>query len=65
MAVSAELRVVCSHLVANLESLDFVTDFDDDATGFVTSDHGHGRVENAVMDVQVGAADSTGFDFLN
>jgi hypothetical protein len=64
MAIPTQLRIVCRHLIAKLKPLDVLTDFHDNPARLVAGDYRHCRVEVAIMDVEVGSADSTRFDYI-
>lgn len=61
MAVSAQLRVVCRHFVANFKSLHVLSDLDNNPARLVSSHDWHCRIEVAIVDVKIGTADSARF----
>jgi hypothetical protein len=64
MAIPTQLRIVCRHLIAELKPLDVLADFHNNPARLVAGDYRHCRVEVAIMDVEVGSADSTRFDYI-
>jgi hypothetical protein len=62
MTVPTKLRVIRSHFVTKLESLDILSNLHHNTTRLVASHYGHSRVEVTIMDVKISAADSARLD---
>ncbi len=65
MAISAELRVIRSNFVSNLEALYRLADLDNDAAGLVSCNHRHCRVEIAIVDVKISPTDTARLDYIS
>lgn len=65
MTISAHLRIVRGHFITQLEMLDSFTNLDYDPGCLVTGHDWRFGSEIAVVNVQVGAADSAGLDWVS
>jgi hypothetical protein len=63
VTVAAQFRVISSDFVSQLESRHIFADFDNYATGFVSSDHRHSRIEISIVDVEISTAHTAGFHY--